>query len=152
MNDFVLSQSDKGILDLEHYLLHLLLRQFALVVLPDVAGQVSVLAVLKHQIQVPTRLLRVDQLDYILVLYHRKNIQLKMNSLQLLLGYVLQRYFLYGVLGFVILLLGLKNYRVRALADGFDQQIGTYFGKLFFVMVTFLHRYFYTIQYYLLYR
>lgn len=152
MNHLILSQCHKSILYLNHYLLHLLLWQLPFIILANMTCQIGMFTVFKNEIQVATCLLRVNELNDVFVLDDREDIKFEMNSLELLLGNVLERYFFNGVFGFVILFLSLKNNRVRAFPNGFDQQIRTYFGKLFFVMVTFLHRYFYTIQYYLLNR
>ena len=68
MNDFVLSESDKGIFDLDHDFLDLLFGQLTFMILPNMTGQIGVLAMLEYKIKVSGSLFRVYQLNDILVL------------------------------------------------------------------------------------
>ena len=68
MNDFVLSESDKGIFDLDHDFLDLLFGQLPFMILPNMTGQIGVLAMLEYKIKVSGSLFRVYQLNDILVL------------------------------------------------------------------------------------
>jgi hypothetical protein len=63
MNNLVLTQSDKCIFNLNHDFLNLFFREFALVVLSNVTGQICMFAMLKYKIKVSGSLFGVNELN-----------------------------------------------------------------------------------------
>ena len=128
MDNFVLSESDKCIFNLDHDFLDLLFGQLSLMILSNMAGQICVLTMLKHKIKVSGSLFWVYQLNYVLMLDYWKNINFDMNSLELLLRNVFQGYFLDRIFRLLVLFVSFIDDRIGTFADRFIEEIWTDFG------------------------